>query len=322
MPWCPQCKTEYQPGVTMCSDCNVELVESLDEAVAFIPFFQSEQKKVAEKLASFFEYSDLDSTIEYDEENDMYIVCIDPAMYKEAKKLYQAFYFVERERIEKGESDLFTPDDGSSEDGGASENEDDTDESDESGEASEDSVSGEGSEDTGDQDSAIEDSDEDDVLREHDSVYVMKADQYKDLTGTVWIFLIFGIAGLVFVLLNVLDVISFLNGWVPNTVMGALFLCFIYIALSTNQKAKKVQAEIDAENQLTEKINDWLKKNVTEDFLKSISDDTVSEELNYLRQTEIIRAMLTKEFGDQNPAYLDRLIEEYYNSTFDETQEE
>ena len=30
--FCPQCKAEYRPGVTHCSDCDVELVEELSES--------------------------------------------------------------------------------------------------------------------------------------------------------------------------------------------------------------------------------------------------------------------------------------------------
>lgn len=29
MPWCPQCKTEYEPYVPRCADCGVNLVERL-----------------------------------------------------------------------------------------------------------------------------------------------------------------------------------------------------------------------------------------------------------------------------------------------------
>ena len=31
MPFCPSCKCEYQPGFARCSDCDMELVESLSE---------------------------------------------------------------------------------------------------------------------------------------------------------------------------------------------------------------------------------------------------------------------------------------------------
>ena len=80
MPWCPNCKTEYQDGVKECSDCKTTLVDKLeDEPVSeLIPFFMAEDKKVAEKLANFFNYSNLHSAVSYDKENDCYIVSIDP----------------------------------------------------------------------------------------------------------------------------------------------------------------------------------------------------------------------------------------------------
>lgn len=31
MPWCPHCKTEYQPGITRCADCGASLVPDLPE---------------------------------------------------------------------------------------------------------------------------------------------------------------------------------------------------------------------------------------------------------------------------------------------------
>lgn len=34
MPFCPECKTEYQTGVTQCADCEVTLVDRLPEGAA------------------------------------------------------------------------------------------------------------------------------------------------------------------------------------------------------------------------------------------------------------------------------------------------
>ncbi|MFU0799740.1 MAG: hypothetical protein ACFWUE_03620 [Xylanivirga thermophila] len=31
MPWCPKCKSEYEEGIPCCNDCDVPLVEYLDE---------------------------------------------------------------------------------------------------------------------------------------------------------------------------------------------------------------------------------------------------------------------------------------------------
>jgi hypothetical protein len=310
MPWCPNCKAEYQNGFTVCSDCKVDLVESLEVVVNYVPFFQAEDKKVAEKLVRYFQYSDLKSKVNFDEENEVYVVSIPPKQEKQAKKLYQAFYFVERDNLSKDELEQSTS------------NSDLLEQSSDQSEHSVDDVRYEGNEDNllpqEEYEAEIPDEEFGGIQAEEDtSIYVMKADQYKDLTGTVWIFLLFGIAGLIFVVLNIGGVFTFLNGFIPNAVMGALFLLFIYIAISTNQKAKKVQAEIDTENKLTEKINQWLKSNITESFLSSIHNDTISEELNYLKIVDTIKELLLKEFGNQNLAYLDRLIEEYYSNTID-----
>ena len=60
-------------------------------------------------------------------------------------------------------------------------------------------------------------------------------------------------------------------------------------------------------------IKEWLHNTVTEEFLTSISDITISEELDYIKKTDIIRDMINSEFGEQNPDYLYRLIDEYFD---------
>ncbi len=314
MPWCPNCKVEYQEGYTECSDCKSKLVDNLMEAVVFEPFFQASDKKIADKLAKFFEYSDLKCEVQYDEANDLYIVAIPPKTEKQAKKLYQAFYYVEAERLAKEAHAENIP---VKEDTSQEANEDD-----QNSNLTEEYSSSELYSDSYDEEEQEEEETSNDDIsdyeRKGEAVYVMKADQYKDLSSTVWIFLIFGIAGLAFVILNIAEILTFFNGWLPNTVMGILFLLFIYVGLSTNKKAKKVQAEIEAENKLTEEINSWLKTKVTKSFLTKIHDATISEELNFIKMTDIIKEMLMKEFGPQNLAYLDRLIDEYYDSYINE----
>jgi len=334
MPWCPNCRTEYQDGATVCSDCKTALVDRLEDEL--IPFFQSEDKKIADKLSNFFQYSNLKSGVIYDEENDCYIVTIDPKKQLEAKKLYQAFYFVERERILKGESDSLEHEE--------SELDDTTDEEQsvvpEEAETLSDDESSvviieEDDEDMSEEESNLTDNDKNEAIaskesdnssgksseQADDTTYVMKSERYNDLTGTVWLFMIFGIAGLIFVLLNVIGVISLFGNWLPNVILTVLFLFFIAVAISTNKRAKKLKAEIAAEEELTKKINEWLASNVTEEFLKEISDENATTEVNYLKQVAAIKDMLTKEFGQQNPAYLDRLIDEYYTGKFDKVVE-
>ncbi len=319
MPWCPNCNAEYQEGYTECSDCGVALVDSLEEDIELVPFFQAEDKKIAEKLVSYFKYSNMPSELSYSEENEVYLVNIPPKMEKEARKLYQAFYFVERENIANG---IYK-------DGKSTVSEDEVEASDDTNdEIIDTSLTPDPTLEVKMDDYVTQHSKLDEKAEYIDSVeeiedeeaekgaYVFKADRYKDLAGTVGIFLFFGVVGLVFVILNMAGFLTILNGWLPNVVMGALFISFLYVAFSTRQRAQKIREEIAIENKLTEDINAWLKENVTEDFLASIHNDSISEELNYIKMTDTIKELLIKNFGKQNLSYLDRLVEEYYNNNF------
>ena len=43
MPWCPVCKNEYKEGYTHCSDCDVDLVNSLEEGPVAVIFGEKQQ---------------------------------------------------------------------------------------------------------------------------------------------------------------------------------------------------------------------------------------------------------------------------------------
>lgn len=333
----------------------------------YIHFFQAEKRSIAERLAKYFEYSGLDTKIHFDEDKDVYILSVPAQREKDAKKHYQAFYFVERDRIEKGdtESEALEYDDANTSSNISDLLEEkasltDFDGSDIVTSSSLGEADFEGAKDeiasstpTSDDDTAtirnavmaddtapIEDDpaahsdDKPDMKSETNSLepgsptiksllsgsgsYVMKSEKYKDYTGTQYIFLFLGIAGIIFVILNITEVLTLLNGLFPNLIMAALFIYFIYVAISTGKKAKQLKLEIDEETQLTDKINKWLHDNVTEKFLTSITNSDISEELDYIKKTETIRDMMINEFGEQlNKDFVERLIEEYYNENFD-----
>ena len=353
MPWCPKCKNEFQEGYTLCSDCKVELVEELSEVEEFIPFFQSETKNIADKLSKYFSYSDLKSVVRYSEELGVYIVFIPSDKRKAAQKLYQAFYFVERERYENGLGERATEEPAVMTEASEDFSEEEDEASEEAKEASENlEDTSEEVNDTSDEiteeeflslpDSAkliqggalyrdswldksqaeaeaeAEDETEEEGPEKIESgTYVLKAEKYKDYNATVSVFLGLGILGVIFVILNAVGVLSILNGIIPIVVMGCLFLFFIVVGIATQKKAKELKLEIDDEKKMTDQINEWLSTNVTSEYLESLSDETVSAELNYIRVTDAIKERLQENFPNQNSSYLDRLIEEFYNANFD-----
>ena len=55
MSWCPKCKNEYRAGITICPDCNEELMAELTEAVEleFVPLFQTDNEALKTKLVKY-----------------------------------------------------------------------------------------------------------------------------------------------------------------------------------------------------------------------------------------------------------------------------
>lgn len=55
MSWCPKCKNEYRAGITVCPDCNEELLEELSESITleFVPVFQTTDEELKNKLVKY-----------------------------------------------------------------------------------------------------------------------------------------------------------------------------------------------------------------------------------------------------------------------------
>lgn len=55
MSWCPKCKNEYRAGITICPDCNEELLEELSEEITieFVPLIQTTDEAFKTKLVNY-----------------------------------------------------------------------------------------------------------------------------------------------------------------------------------------------------------------------------------------------------------------------------
>lgn len=52
--WCPKCKNEYRAGITVCPDCNEELLEELNSSHAvFVPLFQTADSEMKDKITKY-----------------------------------------------------------------------------------------------------------------------------------------------------------------------------------------------------------------------------------------------------------------------------
>lgn len=101
MPWCPQCKNEYKEGITVCADCDCELLPDENEEYKPLTFGSKEELS---DLVNFLKYNDIsevkmtgsenagesaeDETKEGEEDWELFVA---EAVYEKAAKLVYVF---------------------------------------------------------------------------------------------------------------------------------------------------------------------------------------------------------------------------------------
>ena len=291
MPWCPKCKMEYREGITVCADCGTPLVEDFVEEEEQIAILLTEKEELAQRFQDFLKYSGIDGALlGFSEENNQYSVSVPASKQKEAKKLYTGFYLAETEKAQEAAIAKMLEKQMSEAENDSSEvvSEDDN--------TSEDAICD---------------------LKKAASIYVKKEDKYNDLSSTGWTFLVFGIAGLIFTVLNILGYFSLFANPVSYTAAALLFLGCIWVGVNSFRSAKKAKGEIAEENRVTDELKEWLENNISEDDLLSVQDDSVSEEINFLNKINFIKGAVTDHFGKVDEAFLDEITEEFYNNHFE-----
>ncbi len=69
MPWCPKCKNEYKEGISVCVDCNCELVEEEPIATAEFEQLQAEFEKMSDEEKEAFKESVKQAVLEAERKN-------------------------------------------------------------------------------------------------------------------------------------------------------------------------------------------------------------------------------------------------------------
>ena len=179
----------------------------------------------------------------------------------------------------------------------------------------EDANSLETSDGTLDEEFTMESDEKDSLLNSSSGgAYVMKEDAYKEHRSTASMFFVFSIAGLIFLGLNIVGVIQYINGLFSYLVMGALFVAFFYFGIDSIRKAKEISTGIDAEKELTQKINTYLNSLGEIASIDEADWSGLNDELLFFKRTTKLKQMVIQNFGAQNEAYLDVIIEEFYNA--------
>lgn len=153
--------------------------------------------------------------------------------------------------------------------------------------------------------------------KEKSTVYVKKEEEYKDLFSSAITFLVVSVIGIVVLLLNSLGIIKIFYGLLPLIVMGGMMIAFLLVGVFSLRKALIVKSQISEENETTKLILNWLSDNITYELLEEKSRMADSFEEKFYHHIEFMKDMVNTQFGELNDSYLERLLEEFYNTHFD-----
>ncbi len=317
MPWCPVCKEEYKEGITSCPECHATLVDSLEEAEKgdYIDLLSFDNEALVKKFTDYLNYSKIAASYRKDTETNSYIISVLKKDSAKAKKHFSAFYSVETSNALARNLDGYHE---------ARALEDETD----------DELSWDRSETTD-----VEISDVDDADDTADcptgvscaiksSEYVNKNDKLKDLASTIVVFSILGVAGLALLLLELLNVTNFMNQMMMLMIVAIVVIGVPLVLFTSIKSYKATKILAKEENELTAKLNDWMERNFTKETIHRIlyslrvNAPQVLEEQLYLMLYQAMKKRVCDQFGDLDEAYLDYIVDEFYDSHFAEDTEE
>lgn len=313
MPWCPNCKTEYREGITVCADCKVELVAEykdviLKNATELLVKVDDEHKMFIQKLHDFLEYSQIPSVVL--SELEMTALYVAPEDYSKAKKCFKAFYSVETELItQRAEEAAFLK--GESFDDYFSDGDDDEDMDDTASSvfAKAHQKNVRVSADTGTTD---------------EKKYVSAVSKYEDYRSSGYTFTVLGGIGVGFALLNFLGVFTLFGSTFSSTVLLIMFGIFLVLGVFSFSKAAALKNDADIEKRLIEEVNLWMEQHFTKEIIASLSDtsDVVegkrTAELLYLDKVDQLVEMVQNAFPYLHDTLAEQLVEEFCNQNSEE----
>lgn len=301
MPWCPKCRNEYRKGITVCAECKVELVDSLENSGKQAFIFGEKDKM--EGLQSFLSYNDIETEIGYDDTDHTYQLSVADEQMKQAVKAAQVFLQQEAEQS-------------------ADENEmvgretDITEENDYTEEtaAEENSLTNE-----------PEETDRIGGEKQFYHAYQNSAARAEDNRSSAYTLLVVGGIGFVVVLLIFLGILPIYQNagttkYLVCGVMGAMFILFIVFGFVSMRSSKVLFSQAKTENSLMAEMTKWCQENLSAAKVDEglFEGEELAEEQKYFKRTECMRKLISDKFLNLDEAFLDHFIDEYYQTLFEE----
>ncbi len=282
MPWCPNCKNEYKAGISVCSDCNAILVESLDQIKnqQVVKYIFGEKDEM-EQLASFLEFGGVsfvnlrnDETVP---ETESWFIEINEEELRLAERLTSVFS-KEQAKKTKEVDDL------------------------------QDTEQKEAQCQTG-----------------KGAVFVKASEKAENYRSSAYALLFAGVLGIIAIILILTGIIPV--SLAPNIrmisfiTMLVMFCIFIAIGIKSFVDSRKYASMASAEEQKTEDILKFFLGQYTRESLDTAAglaqNNELAEEVRYFKRIEFMNQKLREQFGDIEPSFLEKTIDDLYTEIYE-----
>ena len=166
---------------------------------------------------------------------------------------------------------------------------------------------------------------DDDTARENvwRRAYQNSAQKAEDNKSSAYMLLIFGVLGLIAVILILIGVIPLYQNAIMTRyfvcgVMGALFLLFIISGFVSMKNFKTLSEKAASEDSLVEEMTNWCAENLSAEQIDEglFTSEEVPEEQKYFRRVEKMKQLIQEQFIYLEDAFLDNFIDDYYQNLF------
>lgn len=287
MPWCPVCKNEYREGYTHCNDCDVDLVDSLEEGPrALIAGAEYDMNRMAELLQA----KDVECFVRPGQRKDEFELYVTEEHAERATAYLQSYVQAMMQQQEKERRAAMGMD-----------------------------VDAEDGADT--------ETPEEQQTPERAALYEDKNNKAEDAKSSAIALILVGGIGVVFIVTLVMDYLPIhlfgLGKYLISGIMTTMFLVFIGMGVSSIKTYKKYLGIAEEEQKNIEQIMDLLAQHMS----KEVIDTKLAGEPEEMPQIYYSRLALIKEFlethyGGLEPALLEKLADDWYEELYGESDEE
>ena len=287
MPWCPVCKNEYREGYTHCNDCDVDLVDSLEEGPrALIAGAEYDMNRMAELLQA----KDVECFVRPGQRKDEFELYVTEEHAERATAYLQSYVQAMMQQQEKERRAAMGMD-----------------------------VDAEDGADT--------ETPEGQQTPERAALYEDKNNKAEDAKSSAIALILVGGIGVVFIVTLVMDYLPIhlfgLGKYLISGIMTTMFLVFIGMGVSSIKTYKKYLGIAEEEQKNIEQIMDLLAQHMS----KEVIDTKLAGEPEEMPQIYYSRLALIKEFlethyGGLEPALLEKLADDWYEELYGESDEE